>query len=108
MSARTNGRRGFSGHRPTPAAPAAVVLAFTPANDWNVGYDDPPATDRTEVLLQDITATPITVASTTTIAGAGEADLVFVPTGGHSYAAQVRFSRDGEPGPTTTSNTVVA
>jgi hypothetical protein len=106
MSARHYGRRGYSGHRPTPDQPQDVALAFTPTDAWNVDWADPPADVRTEVLLQDVTATPITVASTTTVAGSGEADLTFEAVEGHSYAASVRFSLDGEPGPYALSNTV--
>jgi hypothetical protein len=106
MSARHYARRGYSGHRPTPDEPQNVVLSFNPTDEWNVDFDDPPLTDRAEVLLQDVTATPTTVASTTTDPGDGEADLVFTPVALHSYAATVRFSRNGEPGPSATSNTV--
>jgi hypothetical protein len=106
MSARHKARRGFAGHRPTPSTPANVVLDFNPSDAWNVGFDDPPLTDATIVLLQDLLPTPTTVASQTTAPGAGEADLIFVPVGGHSYAAKVCHVRNGEPGPVVTSNTV--
>ena len=106
MSGKPSARRGFSGHRETPGQPQNVVLGYTPPNDWNVGFDDPPATDKTEVLLYNITAAPVLVASTTTAAGAGEADVVFVPVVGQTYRATIRFSRNGEPGKSANSNSV--